>query len=169
MKISLKSVLVLACAAAAALTLQSAAAASTPIENNNQYKAQISFFKDALDEFGPSDPDQAVRLWAKGDRMRNGVFKYAVSDDALKQKLTDRWGAPDKNFWIIGGSSPWLTSYEITGKTKVSPSELRYTVKYSWTTSAGPETPTVEELTVVRDKDVWRIHKVVPLSGFQNY
>ncbi|SHI18042.1 hypothetical protein SAMN02745823_03087 [Sporobacter termitidis DSM 10068] len=144
-------------------------AAAVPIESVAQYKAQISFFKDALDALSASSPDEAVRLWVKGDEMRNGVYKYAVGSGPVKRWLTDRWGDPEENFWIIGGSSPWLTSYEIAGKTNISPTAVEYIVKYFWATSAGPEEPTVEHLTVSQENGGWYITKVNPVSGPQNY
>jgi hypothetical protein len=144
-------------------------ATATPIENTAQWKAQISYFKQALDEFGATTPEQAVQLWVKGDQMRNGVFKYAAGSDKIKQWLIDKWGAPEKNFWIIGGSSPWLDAYEIVSQTKVSPTELRYGVKYFWMSSAGPSEPTLENLTVTKEKDSWRVSKVIPVTGPSNY
>jgi hypothetical protein len=63
-----------------------------------QMEAQISFFNDALTEFGASTPEQAVQLWVKGDQARNGVFKYSVSCDKLKEWLINRWGDPEKSF-----------------------------------------------------------------------
>lgn len=166
----MKKVLLLAYALAAVLMLQATAAASAvSIESDVQYEAQISFFNDALDAFGAATPDQAVQLWIKGDQTRNGVFKYAVGSDRIKQWLTDRWGNPEKNFWIIGGSSPWLAGHEIVSDMEVSPTQMRYTVKYYWQTSAGPELPTLEHLTVTKEKGKWCVSKVHPVTGPQNY
>ncbi len=144
-------------------------AAAVPIESNAQYEAQISFFKDALDEFGATAPDQAVRLWVKGDETRNGVFKYAVGSEPIKQWLIDRWGKPEKSFWIIGGSSPSLSGYEIVGETNISPTEIKYTVKYIWSSTTGPDEPSVEKLTVTKENENWRISKVNPVTGPQYY
>lgn len=137
--------------------------------SRQQMEAQISFFDDALNEFGAATPDQAVALWAKGDETRNGVYKYSVSCDQLKQWLVNRWGKPKKSFWIIGGSSPWLTGYQIMNKKTLSPQKLQYTVKYSRATSAGPEKPSIEQLTVVKFKDKWCISGVKLISGYQYY
>ena len=154
------------CALAVVLAiLASAAASAVPIESNAQYKGQISYFKDALDEFGAANPDQVVKLWVKGDETRNGVFKYAVACDSLKKQLISRWGDPEKNFWNIGVSSPWLAGHEIVSNLEVSPTEMRYTVKYYWQTSAGPELPTLEHLTITKEKDKWCVSKVSPLPA----
>ncbi len=146
----------------------SAASAATDI-STTQMQAQISFFKQALDEFGASAPEDAVGLWVKGDETRNGVFKYAVGSEKIKQWLIDKWGAPEKNFWIIGGSSPWLSGHEIVSKTEVSPTERRYGVKYYWMSSTGPSEPTLERLTVTKEKDKWCVSRVTPVTGPSNY
>ncbi len=133
--------------------------------SRQQMEAQITFFDAALNEFGASSADKAVKLWAKGDQTRNGVYKYSVSSDSLKNVFIERWGKPEKSFWIIGGSSPWLTSYTVLDKKNISTEEIVYTVQYNWATSAGPETPTREKLTVRNFGDKWCISKALELSG----
>lgn len=137
--------------------------------SRKQMEAQISFFNDALSEFYATTPDQAVKLWVKGDQTRNGVYKYSVSCDQLKQWLVNRWGEPEKNFWIIGGSSPWLTKYEILSKTNISSTEVQYVVQYQWATSAGPEKPSKEQLLVKKTNDKWCIDSVKLIEGYLNY
>lgn len=62
-------------------------------ENNNpvthiQSKAQVEFFKDALDKLGATSPDEVVKIWTEAERTRNGVFHYAVACSELKNKLS---------------------------------------------------------------------------------
>ena len=140
-----------------------------PDASRQQLEAQIYFFKEALDLFAPQTPEEAVRLWIKGDETRNGVYKYAASDSRVKQWLVDRWGKPEKSFWIIGGSSPWLAGYDIEEIKNMEPKAIQYAVTYYWNTSAGPEEPTMEHITVTKYKDGWHISKVNPVSGPQNY
>ncbi len=83
-----------------------------------------------------------MRLWVRGDETRNGVYKYAAGDSRIKQWLTDRWGKPEKSFWIIGGSSPWLTGFEFAETKNIAEKVVRYNVTYYWSTSGGPEEPT---------------------------
>ena len=40
-----------------------------------QLKAQVDFFKQALDEFGAISPMQAAQLWEKSRETRNGVYQ----------------------------------------------------------------------------------------------
>lgn len=128
---------------------------SDPDISRQQMEAQISLFHSVLLEFGASSPEEALRLWTEGNRMRNGVYQYAVSCSALKQRIIDEWGVPEKSFWIIGGSSPWMTQYDILSKTEVSPTEIAYVVQYQWATSAGQEAPTTERLLLQKIGDVW--------------
>ena len=137
--------------------------------SRQQMEAQISFFDGALNEFGAVSPDQAVELWAKGDKTRNGVYKYSVSSDSVKEMLIKRWGKPEKSFWIIGGSSPWLASFQVLSKGDISPTEKVYVVQYNWATSAGPEAPSVEKLIVQKFKDKWCISNVIPVRGHPYY
>lgn len=136
--------------------------------SRQQLEAQVRFFHDALVQFGARTPDEAVELWVKGDQTRNGVYKYAVSCEHIKQFFEHRWGEPEKNFWIIGGSSPWLTGHTILRRTNRSPTEVEYLVQYEWATSAGPEAPTSEELLVKKVQDKWCVDGVTQVSGFPN-
>ncbi len=123
--------------------------------SRQQLSAQISFFHDALLEFGAASADEAVRLWAEGNRTRNGVYQYAVSCAAFKQQLIDAWGAPETSFWILGASSPWVTRYDILRKTELSQTEAAYVVQYQWATSAGQEPSTRERLLLNEVNGVW--------------
>lgn len=132
-------------------------------------EAQVSFFNEALLEFGAASPDEAIRLWAKGDQTRNGIYKYAVSCTPLKQRFIKSWGIPEKSFWIIGGSSPWLTNYEIISKAIISPTEIRYMVRYQWATSAGPEAPSTEQLLIIKVNDKWCVSSIVQSDGYHSF
>lgn len=136
--------------------------------SREQLEAQISFFNDALLEFGAASPDEAVRLWAKGDQTRNGVYKYAVACEQLKQQLICKWGVPEKNFWIIGTSSPWLTGCNVVSKTIISQTEIQYVIQYRWATSTGPTEPTTEQLTAQKINDKWCVSHVVQSDGYHS-
>lgn len=139
-----------------------------PKISRQQMSAQTSFFNEALVHFTAPSPDWAVELWVKGDQTRNGVYKYAVACDELKQRLISEWGLPEKSFWIIGGSSPWLTGHEIVSKTYLSPTEIRYVVEYQWTTSAGPEPPSTEQLFLERTQDGWCVTRFIQSDGYHS-
>lgn len=148
------------------------AAAETGDISIEQRRAQVHLFDEALRAFGASTPLEAIRLWVRGDETRNGVFKYAVACDGLKKQLTDKWGPPEDSYWIIGGSSPWLTKYEVQSLTKKSGSQYGTDsiylarVKYDWATSSGPFNSTTETLTLI---PVGRRWCVADASGNGNY
>lgn len=131
-----------------------------------QRKAQVSFFKDALDEFGAVSPEQVIELWAKARKTRNGVFMYSVLCDNLKNKLERLWGKAEESFWIIGGSSPWVDSYEITDKKKLKDGSYDVTIKFYWTTSGGSTPPTFDKLHIVKQKDRWCVSKAEGLDYY---
>lgn len=69
-----------------------------------QIKAQIHLFDKALNEFGATSPKQAVDIWVKGFKDRNGVMQYSVLCDNLRKDWIRKMGDPTNSFWIIGGS-----------------------------------------------------------------
>ena len=89
-------------------TFNSANQIRTEAVNSQQLKAQIVFFKEALDQFGAVSPKQVIELWVKGFEERNGVLQYSVLCDKLKDKFVKNLGEASNYFWIIGGSSPSL-------------------------------------------------------------
>lgn len=139
-----------------------------PIISRQQLEAQVILFHGALEHFTAPSPDKAVALWVEGDQTRSGVLKYAVSCETLKQRLLKEWGPPDKTYWIIGGSSPWLSGHKIISKTDLSPTEIRYVVQYEWASSAGPEPPSTEELVLQKTRDGWCVKTYVQSDGYHS-
>lgn len=125
-----------------------------------QLKAQVDFFRQALDELGAVSPLQVAKLWAKSEETRNGVYQYSVSCGQLKDKLIKKWGKPEESFWIIGGSSPWVDKYEITKNKKINENTYEITIKYYWATSAGNPEPTYDNLLIKKYKDYWCVQEV---------
>jgi hypothetical protein len=125
-----------------------------------QTKGQVDFFRQALDELGATSPEQVVKLWVKAEQTRNGVFHYAVACEELKSKIIKEWGEPQENFWIYGGSSPWLDRYEIVSSQKLNNSSYQIKIKFFWTTSTGPSEPTENTLVIVKNKDIWCVKEV---------
>lgn len=125
-----------------------------------QTKAQVKFFREALDELGATSPEQVVKIWAKAEKTRNGVFHYAVACDKLKAKIIKEWGEPQENFWIIGVSSPWLDRYEIISNKKLDNLTYETKIKYFWISSSGPSKPTQDTLIIVKNGDIWCVKEV---------
>jgi len=126
-----------------------------PPISHQQTKAQVELFQQALDKFGATSPEQVINIWASGEKMRNGVFHYAVACDELKSKFIKLWGEPKDGYWIIGGSSPWLERYEIVYNKKLNNSTYEAKIRFLWITSAGPSGFTETTLHIVKNKDTW--------------
>lgn len=139
-----------------------------PEVSRRQLEAQVQLFHDALVSLSVPSPERAVALWVQGDQMRNGVYKYAVACEGLRLKMLDEWGPPEKSFWIIGGSSPWLAGHQILSKTPISPNEIQYVVQYEWASSAGPEAPSRELLTLVETPRGWCVRDFVQSNGYHS-
>lgn len=131
----------------------------TPV-SYQQLKAQVSFFQDAIDKLGATSPSQVANLWAKAEKMRNGVYQYSVACKELKNKIIEKWGKADESFWIIGGSSPWLSEYEIVKNKKIDNSTYEIVIKYYWATSTGEMKPTFNTLKVIKNNDYWCVKDV---------
>lgn len=125
-----------------------------------QLRAQISFFRQAIDALGTTSALQVAHLWAKAEETRNGVFRYAVACNNLKYQLVNEWGEPEQSFWNIGVSSPWLSKYELLDIRKLNDTTFKITVKYYWATSTGPTEPTYETLTIIKTDDYWCVKEV---------
>ena len=128
--------------------------ANNPI-THQQTKGQVHLFQQALDEFGATSPEQVIEIWTKAESTRNGVFHYAVSCDELKSKIIKDWGKPEDNYWIYGGSSPWLDKYEVVYNRKLSDSLYEAKIKFFWSTSLGPSNTSETTLTIIKNKDIW--------------
>lgn len=131
---------------------------------HQQSKAQIAFFQQVLDEFAPSSLEEVIEMWVKGDAMRNGVYKYAVACDELKNDIINKWGKAEESYWIIGGSSPWLDKYEVVEKKKRDKNNYEVKIKYYWETSAGPSDPAEEVLLITNNRDKWCVKEIVKSS-----
>jgi len=126
-----------------------------PPISHQQSKGQVELFQQALDKLGATSPEQVINIWASGEKMRNGVFHYAVACDELKSKFIKLWGEPKDGYWIIGGSSPWLERYEIVYNKKLNNSTYEAKIRFYWITSAGPSGFTETTLLIVKNKDTW--------------
>ena len=131
-----------------------------PPITHQQTKAQVEFFRDALDKLGATSPEQVINIWASGEMMRNGALHYAVACDELKNKIIRELGEPKESYWIIGASSPWVERYEIVYNKKLNDSESEARIRFFWVTSTGPFETTETTLNIVKNKDTWCVNEV---------
>ncbi|GKU25774.1 hypothetical protein [Clostridium folliculivorans] len=125
-----------------------------------QTKAQVELFKQALDEFGATSPEQVISIWAKSEKTRNGVYHYSVSCKDLKANIIKDLGVPKDNYWIYGVSSPWLDRYDVISKNKISDTEYIVKLKFFWSTSSGPFNTTENTLRIIQTGDIWCVKEV---------
>ena len=130
-----------------------------------QIKAQVYLFKQVLDEFGATSPNEVVELWAKSESRRNGVYQYAVSCDELKQRIIEKWGKAEENFWIIGGSSPSTDKYEIVKNEKINENTYIVKIKFYWASSLGEEEPTYNILTIIKGEKYWCVKDYIKTTS----
>lgn len=127
---------------------------------HQQTKGQVEFFREALDEFGAISPEQVISIWTNAEKTRNGVFHYAVACSELKKRIVEKWGKPEDNYWIYGGSSPWLDKYEIVYNKELSNSEYEVKIRFFWITSYGPVETSETTLSIIKSKDIWCVKEV---------
>jgi hypothetical protein len=126
---------------------------------HKQTMGQVSFFKEALDKLGATSPEQVVKTWAEAEKTRNGVYHYAVACTELKNKIIIAWGKPEENFWVYGGSSPWLDRYEILSNKKLNNYEYEVKIKFYWATSLPTSETTETTLKIVKENDTWCVRE----------
>lgn len=131
----------------------------TEAVTSQQLKAQIGFFKEALDQFGATSPEQVVALWIKGFKERNGVLQYSVLCDKLKGKFVKNLGEASNSFWIIGASSPSLQNHEIIRNKKLSNSSYEITVQLTWVATQYSKSEK-KTLIIVKEKNKWCIEDI---------
>jgi hypothetical protein len=130
-----------------------------------QTKAQVYLFKQVLDEFGATSPNEVIELWAKSESKRNGVYQYAVSCNEQKQKIIEKWGKAEENFWIIGGSSPWNDKYEIVENEKIDDNTYIIKIKFYWSSSSGEQEATYDILTIVKENKYWCVRDYIKTAS----
>ena len=106
-----------------------------------------------LSALAPTTPKEAVEIFAKGVKSRNGPEQYAALSTELreiKRKDYESMG------WVTGTSSPWVEKYEIFNETKVDEETWTFEINFELATSAGKGVHK-DKLTVKKYKNNWYI------------
>ena len=85
-----------------------------------------------------------ANLWAEALKERNGSYRLAVLGYDL---LTAEGDTYQKNNWVIGVSSPWVTSYTASPVSQ-SKDSARYKIDYRLTDSTGKLYKSTETITL---------------------
>lgn len=101
------------------------------------------------------DSEGAVTLWAEALKHRNGAARYSILSSELKNQEFEKYS---KMNWVIGGSSPWVTSYDIKQLNKIDENTYEYEIYYTMTDSTKAIYTSKENVTVKKLRN-WVITK----------
>lgn len=117
----------------------------------------------------PSDPDEAIKLWGRGEQTRNGALQYLALSPELRQDA-DQSDYVRQSYWVTGGSSPWVGPITIVSREELGPAGRLYTLSFPEMTSSPPHTTATEKLLVGKcvsaDKEGWFITGLLKSSGY---
>lgn len=93
----------------------------------------------------PKDAETAAKLWAEGLKIRDASFRYALLSEDLKKQEYENY----KNInWVIGGSSPWVLSYEVKQGNKIDEDTYEYSINYTLSDSTKTAYTAGENITI---------------------
>lgn len=98
---------------------------------------------------------ETVNLWAEALKERNGAFRFAVLNDDLREEEGETY---QKMNWVIGGSSPWVVSYQVTPVSQTSDS-AEYRISYILTDSTKSLYQSTENISLKNYGGVWLVTK----------
>ncbi len=131
--------------------------------NRDEIETQIKMIEEALI---PATPEEAMKLWGRGEQTRSGALQYAALSPELRKKAMERV----KNYgWVTGGSSPWVGPITVKEEKKLSDTAVEYTVTYPEITSSGSTTGLekfIVEKRTVNGKEGWFITELLLASSY---
>lgn len=128
-----------------------------PINTINMLQGVVTLFKDSINQFGATSPEDAVDIWAKGVKTRNGALQYAVLSKSLKAKMEN---SLNNTSWITGASSPWIESYKITEYKKINYITYRAMINFHLMADKLDAGYVNAELTIEKSGKHWVISKI---------
>lgn len=115
----------------------------------------------------PATPEEAIKLWGRGEQTRSGALQYAALSPAMRQQAYKRIL---ESGWVTGFSSPWVGPVTVKEEKVLSDQAVEYTVTFPELTS-DPFTPIATEKMVVEKFDLdgkegWFITEMPQSSGY---
>ncbi|GED17264.1 copper amine oxidase N-terminal domain-containing protein [Aneurinibacillus migulanus] len=132
--------------------------------DKEEIEKQIRTIEEAL---VPTTPEEAMKLWGRGEQTRSGALQYAALSPELREKAMEQ--VKDRGGWVTGGSSPWVGPITVKEEKKLSDTAVQYTVTYPEITSGGSTTGTetfIVEKRTVNEKEGWFITKLLFASPY---
>jgi hypothetical protein len=127
-------------------------------------KTQIAQIENVLIS---SSPDEAIKLWGRGEQIRNGALQYAALSPQLRREADKSYDVR-RNYWVTGGSSPQVGPITIEHRDKLSDTKIEYTLSYQEVTNQPPYTTATEKMVVekllVNGREGWYITQILQSS-----
>lgn len=134
--------------------------------DQEKVKAEIALIESTL---VPASADEAVKLWGRGEQVRNGALQYAALSPQLRQKA-DKSDYVLQTYWVTGGSSPWVGPITIKNRDTLSDTRMEYTLSFPEITSGSPYSTATEKMVVekllVNGQEGWFITELLQSSGY---
>ena len=132
---------------------------AAPPSQEELLKSQIKLFQEAIDYLKIYTPQEAAKLWAMGEKTRNGVLQYRAACPKLREQLIKALGSPGNNLWVIGTSSPWITSYKLSEPIALNKDSCEIIITYRLSSSSGEEKPQRVLLKLRRNGEEWCVEE----------
>ncbi|MCX7708639.1 MAG: copper amine oxidase N-terminal domain-containing protein [Clostridia bacterium] len=129
---------------------------------NKTQEIRISSLESAL---APETPEEAVSLWAKGVKTRNGALQYAVYSEKLKGRS---FAELSQRSWCTGASSPWIEKIETVSKNKIDEKICKFELVFYFASSVGPSSIGRCPVTVKLENEHWYIDSIDDDTALQN-
>lgn len=117
----------------------------------------------------PANPEEALKLWGRGEQMRCGALQYVALSPELRKQAQNS-SAARQTYWVTGFSSPWVGPISIDRQNIISDTRVEYTISYPEYTSSPPYTTATEKLIVeklkVNGSEGWYISQVAQSTGY---
>lgn len=123
----------------------------------NQLEEKNKLFKEAIDNFGATSKEDAVRLYAEGIKQRSGPLQYSVMCDRLKIEFEKMMIKEGNYSWVTGVSSPWVSNYIINDFNKIGINTYLAEIEFILSDSKGITGKSFIELEVKKHNKYWCI------------
>ena len=132
----------------------------------DKIKSEISLIENTLIS---ASADEAIKLWGRGEQVRNGALQYAALSPQLRQEA-DKSNYVRQSYWVTGGSSPSVGPITIINRDELSDTKIEYTLSFPEITSNPPNSTATEKMVVEKlpynGREGWYITQLLQSSGY---
>lgn len=134
-----------------------------PIETKtyiSQLEEKNKLFKEAMDNFGVINKEQAVKLYAEGIKTRSGPLQYSVMCKQLKCEFENEMNKYQNYAWVTGTSSPWVSEYKVLEYKNIKNNTYSVMIKFTLNDAKGMIEERYTELEVKKINKIWCITNI---------